>query len=360
MAKVLYGLAGEGRGHATRVKAVADELLRRQHEVLFLTGGDALPFLKEAYQAHPGVRFIEAPVLRFSYKEKGTYQRVALRRTLWNALGFWRKRHHELERIAEELREHDFAPHLVVGDYEPLACRLARRMNAPFISLDNQHYFAFARLSSMAFSEWAFALSIRFTCRFMCPWKKSVIISRPSSHGLRLSDSVHWVGPLIRREICEAATHPRTEEDFILCYLRPSIERETLEAVRASGKCARVYGLGEHPTDGAIEYCRVSAESFTRDLLHAGWVVSTAGNQTLGECLLLKKKTLLIPEPGQMEQKMNAAQAKQWGVWAASNVTIKILSEFLRSAEHTHFPHHTPAEIHAVDILENCMGNIQD
>ncbi len=35
MARIIYALSGQGRGHTSRVIAISDELRRRGHEVVF-------------------------------------------------------------------------------------------------------------------------------------------------------------------------------------------------------------------------------------------------------------------------------------------------------------------------------------
>ena len=48
MAKIAISLCGEGRGHATRICTLV-ERLKREHEILIFTSGDALVFLAERF-----------------------------------------------------------------------------------------------------------------------------------------------------------------------------------------------------------------------------------------------------------------------------------------------------------------------
>ena len=45
--RVLYGVVGEGLGHATRSRVVAERLLERGHEVKMVASGQALPYLRQ-------------------------------------------------------------------------------------------------------------------------------------------------------------------------------------------------------------------------------------------------------------------------------------------------------------------------
>ena len=46
MARIIYALSGQGRGHTSRVMAISDALRRRSHEVMFCCGGTAQEILK--------------------------------------------------------------------------------------------------------------------------------------------------------------------------------------------------------------------------------------------------------------------------------------------------------------------------
>ena len=57
MARILYSMCGEGRGHAARVRAIV-EALRREHEIILLAPDDAYDFLASRYSAATSNVFI--------------------------------------------------------------------------------------------------------------------------------------------------------------------------------------------------------------------------------------------------------------------------------------------------------------
>ena len=69
MATIFYGMSGEGRGHATRARAVV-EALRRHHDVTLFASDCAFSLLQPVYQ-HTDVRLVEIPGLRFAYHRQG-------------------------------------------------------------------------------------------------------------------------------------------------------------------------------------------------------------------------------------------------------------------------------------------------
>lgn len=69
MARIIFSLSGEGRGHATRVRTLIEHL-RPQHEITVLAPGDAFGFLAPLY-ARDSVCVRPMPGLRFRYRDSG-------------------------------------------------------------------------------------------------------------------------------------------------------------------------------------------------------------------------------------------------------------------------------------------------
>ena len=75
--RILYGVFGYGRGHATRALSVLPDLCLR-HEVTVLAGGDAYDAIAPT---HPAVRI---PTLRYEYE----HGKRSLSRTFGENLGY--------------------------------------------------------------------------------------------------------------------------------------------------------------------------------------------------------------------------------------------------------------------------------
>ena len=130
MARIIYAVAGEGFGHASRAHLVGQRFLDAGHEVLFVASNRALLYLRQYY----GERVKEIFGLTFDYS-KGYVDPVA---TVWKNLVQLPQGH----RINRELFEQvyrPFEPDLVVTDFEPFSGWWAWRNRVPFISIDNEH-----------------------------------------------------------------------------------------------------------------------------------------------------------------------------------------------------------------------------
>src|SRR5690242_19375924 len=105
-------MCGEGRGHATRARAVV-EGLRARHRVTLFASGSAHAMLAPIYRVSD-VRVFPIPGLSFAYDRAG---RVALVRTVAAAARF---RFAVGRYIAAVLPELERArPDLVIADFEP-------------------------------------------------------------------------------------------------------------------------------------------------------------------------------------------------------------------------------------------------
>ena len=56
--------------------------------------------------------------------------------------------------------------------------------------------------------------------------------------------------------------------------------------------------------------CEISEDGFIRDMLSTDLMVTTAGSQVIGEVAHLGVPSLIVPEPGQVEQDINARLAE--------------------------------------------------
>ena len=89
----------------------------------------------------------------------------------------------------------------------------------------------------------------------------------------------------------------------------PRVER----ALREVNLPMRVYGTPRQGTEGKLSFRPLSNLPFLEDLAGCRAVVSTAGNQLVGEALHLRKPMLVMPEDS-VEQRLNAAALAQMGI----------------------------------------------
>ncbi len=325
MAKIFYSMAGEGRGHATRVRAMVEEL-RGRHQLALFAPGDAHELLAPLY-AGTEVEVRRLPCLRFSYSG-AKLNHLA---TGWGAAKYLAGLPKLLRSLRQTLERE--RPDLVVTDFEPALPRAARAVGVPFVSLDHQHFLTCCDLSGLPAGlrrrAWLWRLSTGLFYSGQAETIVSGFYAPPVKPGLR---NVTTIGPLLRPEILSAAPGAG---GGLLVYFRKFAPPGLEAALAALGRPALVYGLGERPAAGLVRYRSIDDRTFLADLAGCDALLTTAGNQLVGEALYLGKPVLALPEPNNHEQAINAhfLAASGGGDWLAwHDFSAAALGRFLTRA----------------------------
>jgi len=322
--RILYGVHGYGRGHATRTLAVLP-YLRRSHQLLVLAGGDAFPAFWPEY---PVVRI---PTLGFSYRQNPTGPRhrcnwLTFRRNISAALDlFW---HGPTFDMVREIVE-EFAPDVVVSDAETWTHQVAAYLGIPRISFDH--------IGIMAYCQAPIDPRDRLTAQFDAACYRA-LMGQPE----RILVSSFYQARPFRPDVRVVGTLPRqslrdlvpTEKDHLLVYFNrggDQLDDRLLKPLSDLGVPARIYGSPRRGRVGRLSFLPTSELPFLEDLSSCRAVISTAGNQLVGEALFLRKPLLVIPESC-VEQRMNARAVERMGIGqriAMGDFTLHTLRDFL-------------------------------
>ncbi len=318
--RIAYGVFGYGRGHATRAAAVLADL-RRRHEVRIFAGGDAYDQLAPEY---PVVR---VPGLSYSHGADG--QVCELRTMRRNAASLLDLVCHgpRFRAVRDAVRE--FGPDVVISDAEPWLHRVARTLRIPRIGFDHFGIMVYCR-PSIPLRDRLLSRRDVLLYSWLMGRPRRIIVSSfyeapPRWPGVRV------IGPLLRDEILTAK--PR-RGDYLLAYLNkghhqltPAIER----ALRESNLPIVVYGTGRQGSDGNLDFRPPGNRSFVQDMAGCRAIVSTAGNQLVGEAVHLGKPMLVMPEAS-VEQRLNAHHLERMGLGrqvAQRDFDAGVLRDFL-------------------------------
>lgn len=298
MATIFYSTAGEGRGHATRVRAIV-ESLRERHSVVVFAPGDAFDLLEPAYRRAGDVRVVCIPGLRFGYAPNGSLSPV---RTTRAVAAFAAGLPGLVGRLVREIEAE--RPALAITDFEPALPRAARRAGVPFVSLDHQHFLSVSDLSHLppllrARGEW---MGRVVDC--MYGGQRATIVSSFFFPRLRVDDRrVRLVGPILRPSVL--AVRPERGAHIVVYVRRAFAFERLLDALVSTRREVRCYGLGLLPARANLRFLPIDEQRFVEDLASSDCLVTTAGNQLLGEALFLRKPILAFPEPGNPEQRIH-------------------------------------------------------
>lgn len=297
MAKIFYGVQGEGRGHAARVHTIVEDLLSFGHEIVLFAPAHAYDFLAPIYSGTDvEVRRIDG--INFHYNQSG---KIHLPLTFVKGFEYLFNMNALVDDLARQIEGE--APDLVITDFEPAIAKAAEKVGAPFISINHQHFLTTYDLSSLPLLLQARAgLMANFLQMFYTGQRETVVSAFYFPRLRKGLQNVSQIGVLLRKEVLQAK--PR-EDGHVLAYLRRFAPENVMESLRTCDHPVKLYGLGKRKSEGNITYCDVDPHTFIDDLASSRALITTAGNQVVGESLYLGKPVFAFPEPGNFEQQIN-------------------------------------------------------
>lgn len=322
--RILYGVVGEGMGHAMRSRVVLEEL-SRHHEVQVVVSGRAHDYLQQRANEHLKVQKIWGYTLVYEDNEVRKFKTLV--ENVRGALGGgWPENVRAYFEVAER-----FEPDVVVSDFETWSYFFAQRHGLPVISVDNMQIIPrcqhppeilegvraeFALTKAIVKAKVAGAFHYYVTTFFYPELRKD----RTSLHP-----------PILRPEILEARSEPG---EHLLVYQTSTSNDELPRILKQSGVECRIYGLRrdlkEDVVDGNLRYRPFSERGFVDDLRTARAVVAGGGFTLMGEAVYLHKPMLSVPVGKQFEQILNARYLEREGYGlAADELTAERLGEFL-------------------------------
>jgi len=323
VARILYALNGQGRGHTSRARAVTHALRSRGHNVSFCCGGDAAERLRA--ESEP-VLDVPAP------RELVRGNRVRLLATARHNLPLAVRTPEIVESLTDHIR--DLSPDLVVSDFEPFAPRAAERLGISAVALSHQQILTETQCDvPLRFA--ASAALTRIGIGIMTPRRlfERVIVPSFFFPPLRSDRNADLVPPIIRPEVLDARP---CSGDHVLVYVNHADGSErlldTLQRVDAPFVVCNV-PLPERPEAYPNLTFRRAGPHFVDDLASARAVVCTAGFTLLSEARYLGKPVLVLPNRGFFEQALNALYHRRTGGGAAvfGPITAAAVARFLRT-----------------------------
>ncbi|MFK7985645.1 MAG: MJ1255/VC2487 family glycosyltransferase [Sandaracinaceae bacterium] len=295
--RILYGVVGEGMGHAIRSKVVLTHLLDAGHEVEIMASGRASDFLAKHFDE---VNRIHGLHIVYQNNE------VRRNRTFWsNVLNGARAIPTQIQAYFELIE--DFEPELVISDFESWTYLYAKAHGLPILSVDNMQIINRCTHPEAILEGQRTDFSIaKALVKSKLPFCDHYFISTFFHPEIRKErTSLH--PPILRPEILAAES---AEGDHVLVYQTAEGNETLLAALRESGLECRLYGLrrdlDEEVVEGNLRFRPFSETGFVTDLASSRAVIASGGFTLMGEAVYLHKPMLAIPLARQFEQVMNA------------------------------------------------------
>ena len=299
---ILYGVPGEGLGHATRSKVVIGHLLAQGHQVCVVSSSRAYHVLAAAF---PG-RVHEIRGFHLAYKGLAVSKARTAALTLRTAPDDLRV---NFAKYRELLC--DFKPEVVISDFESFSYLFARMRRLPVISIDNMQIISRAKLNvTVPKAERGNFNLAKSIVRAKLPRSQHYFIT--TFFDLPLSKpNTTLVPPIIRPEILSVAP---TQGRHVLVYQSATTQQNLVPLLQLlPDQEFRVYGFNKEEDHGNVQLRAFSEAGFIADLASCRAVVTNGGFSLISEAVYLRKPVCAIPIPAQFEQWLNAAEIEQMG-----------------------------------------------
>jgi uncharacterized protein (TIGR00661 family) len=309
--KILYGVVGEGMGHATRSIVVLNHLLRSGHEVRVVVSGHAHQFLVDRLRHHQKLTVEEIHGLTLRYFGNRLKRGESLYWNLQHAPRSIRKNIKVYRKVAED----GFKPQLVMSDFESWAAFYALRHRLPVVSIDNIQIINRCRHKKKLKRGFDFRLD-RLAVKMKMPGANHYLISSFFFPPVRRRRTT-LVPPILRPAVIEAKREPG---NHVLVYLRAAANKDILAILKKLPYKFRVYGLSDGASQGNVTLCPFSETGFLNDLRTARAVIAGGGFSLMSEAVSLHVPMLSIPIEHQFEQELNARYLEElgYGAWFGS------------------------------------------
>lgn len=329
--RILYGVVGEGMGHATRSRVVLDHLAAH-HDIQVVVSGRAFNYL-EKWAADTVARAGRGPQVKriWGYSVVCENNEVDSFKTVLanvrGAVSGWPENIRAYFEVADR-----FAPDVVISDFESWSYLFGKNRRIPVVSLDNiqmlnrcthapgiieGHETDFRLAKAVIKPKVAGAFHYLISTFFYPPVRKA----RTSLHP-----------PILRPEILAARPEPG---EHLLVYQTSTTNTALPEILAGSGRECRIYGLRRELTaevvEGNLRFRPFSEAGFIDDLRTARGVIASGGFTLMGEAVYLRRPMLAVPLGKQFEQLLNARylQAEGYGL-GVEELTAQRLDEFLQ------------------------------
>ncbi len=321
--KILYGVVGEGMGHAMRSRVVLEHLVAQKHEVEIMAAGRATDFLAKRFE---GVNRIHG--LHMIYEEN----RMRLGKTIAsNAISGAAGVPKNIAAYFDLI--HEFRPQLVISDFESWTYLYAKTHRLPILSIDNMQIINRCTHDEeiLAHNHADFQVARAFV-KAKLPFCNEYFITTFFRPEIR-KPKTRLFPPILRPEIASATP---VRGDHLLVY-QTAEGNDTLEhTLAASGLECRIYGMKrdikEEVVEGKLHFRPFSEAGFISDLASSRAVIAGGGFTLMGEAVYLRKPMLAVPLRRQFEQVLNARYLERAG-YGREAVTLndpKVVEDFLK------------------------------
>lgn len=291
--RIIFGVAGEGYGHATRSKPVIDYL--KKHEVKILGGGKAAKYFANYYN------FEKIACLNIVYVKN------SVSNILTSLLNIVKIPFYFYSFIKTILIFAKFKPDLVINDFEPFTNWVAIIFRTPVINIDNESLINKTNLK-IPKKYFLSYLKTYLILELINPKNTFGIISSFYPFEPKKNNVIAF--PPLRKEIKNLTV---SEGNYILVYQTSKSYKNLLNILKKVNKNFVIYGFEKDEKFDNLTFKKFNEKGFFKDLANCKAVITNGGFSLICEALFLKKPILSCPVKKQIEQEINSYYLEKTG-----------------------------------------------
>lgn len=299
MARIVYGIAGEGSGHSSRARVILGHLLAGGHEVKAVSYDRGYRNLESDFEV------FETEGLHIAASDN----KVSVVKTFTDNLARLPDGIARVRQVRRKLFK-GFRPDCVITDFEPTTAYLAQHYDLPLVSIDNQHRMRYMRYPAPAGLR-KDALVAETVIRALVP-RPDVSLVTTFYFGRVKNRRTFLFPPILRQAVLDLEP---TGGEHLLVYFTQSFDSFLALFDEFPRERFVVYGQPGAEDRANVRF-RPFGDHFLADLAAAKAVVATAGFTLMTESLHLGKPYLALPMAGQFEQELNALLLEELGYGA--------------------------------------------
>ena len=289
MAKIVYGVSGEGSGHSSRAREMINHLQDLGHTVKVVSYDRGYNNLKDDFDV------FETEGLHITSLDN----RVSKVKTFTENLQRLPEGHRKLQALRKEIFK-AFEPDCVITDFEPMTAYLAGHYDLPLITIDNQQRLRYMSYPCPSHLQNERRLTVGII-RAMVP-RPDISLVTTFFFGKAKNNRSFFFPPILRNDVLSLQPH---DGPHILVYLTSGFETFLKKLKSFDREQFIVYGYDREDREDHITYKPFSKTGFLRDLASCKAVMATAGFTLMTESFYLQKPYLALPMHGQFEQEIN-------------------------------------------------------
>lgn len=319
--KILYGVVGEGMGHAMRSRVVLEHLLSRGHEIEIMASSRAADFLAARFQ---GVRRIHG--FHIVYDENRMKLAATVRSNLRSTATNLPANVSAYFKLVEQ-----FDPAVVISDFESWTYVYGKLHDLPVISVDNNQMLNRCHHPPQVIRPILDFRLARLFVQSKLPFCHHYVVTTffyPDTCKPRTT----LVPPILRPEILAAKP---VQGDHLLVYQTAEGNTGLARTLAGTGMECRIYGMRrgiqEEQVEGNLRYRPFDEAGFIADLASSRAVIAGGSFTVMGEAVYQRKPMLSVPVGGQFEQVLNARWLERlgYGRYAESLADPVVVHRFL-------------------------------